>query len=294
MMATILTLAANAKINIGLRIVGRREFSSSLDRRSGIYHLLHTLFQEITFGDTLTLTPRSDKRLTLAVSGPAASQVPGDESNLCLQAANLLRSEAGYSGGVHIELEKRVPPGSGLGGGSSDAAAVLKGLNELWELHLSLDLLEVVAVGLGADVPYFIRGGLQLGEGIGDRLTALPPLPELTVALVLSDHHIDTAWAYGQFSDRNTFPPPPGFDGLLDGEATDWPAFGNDFEEVVFPRYPDLQEIKAALLETGAVYAGLSGSGSAVAGLFTGPLDEAALAAAVPSGKFIICGLAGG
>lgn len=293
-MAPDLTLPAHAKINIGLRIVGRREFSSSPGHRSGTYHLLHTLFQEITFGDTVTLTPKEDGQLTLAVSGPAASGVPADESNLCLQAAQRLQSEAGYSGGVHIELEKRVPTGSGLGGGSSDAATVLKGLNQLWELDLSDDLLEGLAAGLGADVPFFIRGGLQLGEGIGDRLTVLPPLPGLTVALVLSGHSIDTAWAYGQFRDRSSFQPPTRFEKLLAGAATDWAAFGNDFEEVVFPRHPELQEIKAALLKAGAVYAGLSGSGSAVAGLFTGPVDEAALAAAVPSGELIYCGLAGG
>ncbi len=254
-----LQLRANAKINLGLRIVGRRKDG---------YHLLHTLFQEIGFGDEITLTLQPSLELTLEVTGPQASGVPSGEENLCLRAAHLLLKTTSKQTGVHIGLHKQVPPGAGLGGGSSDAAAVLKGLNELWQLGLTLDELEELAVQLGADVPFFIRGGLQLGEGIGETLTPLATHIAHTILLVLPPFSVDTAWAYGQFAGRQSFPPAPGFDRLIMQDPIPWETFGNDFEELVFPHHGDLAEIKGRLLEAGAVYAGLSGSGSAVYGLF--------------------------
>ncbi len=254
-----LQLRANAKINLGLRIVGRR---------SDGYHLLHTLFQEIDFGDEITLDARPDKRLTMEVTGPLANKVPAGNDNLCLQAARLLREVSANSTGVHITLHKQVPPGAGLGGGSSDAATVLKGLNDLWQLGLSASELEMLAVRLGADVPFFLRGGLQLGEGIGEVLTPLATSLAYTIVLVLPSFSVDTAWAYEQFAGRQSFPPSPLFDQLITRDPIPWEQFTNDFEEVVFPHHPELADIKQRLYDTGAVYAGLSGSGSAVLGLF--------------------------
>ncbi len=260
-----LSLTANAKINLGLRIVGRQG--------DGL-HLLHTLFQEIDFGDDVTLTNRPRLKVILEVAGPAAGGVPTDESNLCLRAARLLQSRAGTSQGVKIHLEKHITPGAGLGGGSSDAAAVLKGLNELWQTGLSAGELEQLAVRLGADVPFFIRGGLQLGEGIGEVLTPLERELPCTVVLVIPPFGVDTAWAYHQLASRQSFPPPPAFDELITREPIPWEDFTNDFEEVVFPHYGQLADIKRGLLEAGAVHASLSGSGSAVVGLF----EEATIA----------------
>ena len=273
-----LTLTANAKLNLGLRIVGRRYDG---------YHLLHTLFQEVDFGDEVTLTNRPNVKVTLEVTGPAglpvglaggatprlagtprAGGIPTDASNLCLRAARLFKESTGTDQGVHIRLEKRIPAGAGLGGGSSDAAAVFKGLNELWARNLSADELETLAVKLGADVPFFIRGGLQLGAGIGEVLTPLKRALPYSVVLVIPPFGVDTAWAYRQFASRRSFLPPPAFDQLIAQDPIPWEAFTNDFEEVVFPRYGQLAEIKKALLEAGAVYASLSGSGSAVVGLF--------------------------
>ncbi len=256
-----LSLIANAKINRGLRIVGQRDDG---------YHLLHTLFQEIDFGDEVILTDQPRLKVTLEVTGPAAGGVPTDESNLCLRAARLLQSRAGAGQGVHIRLEKRIPVGAGLGGGSSDAAAVLKGLNELWQTGMTVQEMEGLAVELGADVPFFIRGGLQLGEGIGEALTPLEHALPFAVVLVIPPFGVDTAWAYGQFASRQSFPPPPAFDELIAREPIPWEVFTNDFEEVVFPRYGQLAEIKRGLLKAGAVHASLSGSGSAVVGLFEG------------------------
>ena len=260
-----LTLDAHAKINLGLRITGRR---------SDGYHLLHTLFAEIEYGDRITLAPRDDGQLTLEVSGPSAQQVPAGGDNLCLQAADLMRRETGRQDGVHIMLDKQVPPGSGLGGGSSDCAAVLKGLNELWTTQLSDDLLEVMATELGADVPFFIRGGVQLGEGIGDILALVKLAQRPHVVLVLPELAIDTAWAYSLLPNRTGSSMSPGYDEIAETSPVRWDLLENDFEAVIFPRHPELAAHKAALIKAGALYAGLSGSGSAVVGLFESPPEN--------------------
>jgi 4-diphosphocytidyl-2-C-methyl-D-erythritol kinase len=255
-----LTLTANAKINIGLRVIGRREDG---------YHQLHTLFQEIDFGDKLTLSDQSSGNITLKVSGPAAAGVPDDSSNLCHQAANLLkqRSEPDL-GSIHIQLEKHIPVGAGLGGGSSDAAAVLRGLNELWGTGFSPEELEELATELGADVPFFIRGGLQLGEGIGEQLTPLELKLPHTIVLVIPPFGVDTAWAYSQLATRQIFSQVAHLDHLIHLDPVPWKAFTNDFEEVVFQQYGKLANIKEELAESGAIYTSLSGSGSAVYGFF--------------------------
>ena len=275
-----LSLTANAKINLGLRIVGRQG--------DGL-HLLHTLFQEIDFGDDVTLTNRPRLKVILEVTGPAAGGVPTDESNLCLRAARLLQSRAGSSQGAKIHLEKHITPGAGLGGGSSDAAAVLKGLNELWQTGMTVPEMEELALRLGADVPFFIRGGLQLGEGIGEVLTPLERELPCALVLVIQPFGVDTAWAYHQFASRQSFPPPPAFDELIAREPIPWDRLTNDFEEVVFPRYGQLAEIKEGLLAAGAVYASLSGSGSAVAGLFAGPPPEAELRHRFAECQLVVC-----
>ncbi len=319
-----LTLTANAKINLGLRIVGQREDPSGPDRnvgasrRAGGYHLLHTLFQEIDFGDEVTLTDQPSGPVSLEVVGAAADPsgpsvrmpdrsgcltpegspsgtsrrtgaVPTGDQNLCIQAARMFQESTGVGEGVHIQLDKRIPMGAGLGGGSSDAAAVLKGLNELWQTGMTVQEMEGLAVELGADVPFFIRGGLQLGAGIGEVLTPLKRALPYSVVLVIPPFGVDTAWAYRQFASRRSFLPPPAFDKLITREPIPWEDFTNDFEEVVFPRYGQLAEIKAALLEQGAVYASLSGSGSAVYGLFAGPAPEAELKHRFAESQVAVC-----
>ena len=276
-----LTLTANAKINIGLRVTGRREDG---------YHLLHTLFQEVDFGDKVTLMDETSGEITLEVVAPATTSVPTGSRNLCLQAARLLRDQAGAARGVSIRLDKQVPVGAGLGGGSSDAAAVLRGLNELWETRLSTADLEELAAELGADVPFFIRGGLQLGEGIGERLTPLKRELPCAVVLVIPPFGVDTAWAYRQFASRQTFPPAPAFDRLIARDPIPWEVFTNDFEAVVFPRYGQLAAIKAGLLAAGAACAGLSGSGSGVYGLFEGQPSEEELGQRFGENRVVICG----
>ncbi|RMF10714.1 MAG: 4-(cytidine 5'-diphospho)-2-C-methyl-D-erythritol kinase, partial [Candidatus Neomarinimicrobiota bacterium] len=168
---------------------------------------------------------------------------------------------------------KNIPPGAGLGGGSSNAAVTLMAVNDLYDLNLSPSRLEALGAELGADVPFFIRGGTQLGEGIGERLTPLSrPLPGVLV-LVLPPVAVNTAWAYSQVKTVWTNPrPQPNFAGVFQDEKFAYTIFENDFERIVIPAYPEIGRIKQGLIQAGAVFASLSGSGSTVYGIFN---DEA-------------------
>jgi 4-diphosphocytidyl-2-C-methyl-D-erythritol kinase len=175
-----LRLPAPAKLNLMLRIVGRRPDG---------YHLLQTVFQFIDLCDWIVLRERRDGHIGLA------SPLPGvpEESDLTVRAAKLLRQAAGDEGlGVDIAVEKNLPMGGGLGGGSSDAATTLLGLNILWRLGLSIDFLAELGLRLGADVPVFVRGHAAWGEGVGERLTPLPDLPEPWYVVVAPPCHVAT------------------------------------------------------------------------------------------------------
>ena len=166
-----------------------------------------------------------------------------------------------------IYLEKRIPMGAGLGGGSSNAAAVLKFLNTQWELGLSGKELEEIGLELGCDVPFFIKGGTQGGDNLGEELTVLDFPTDYYVLLVNPGIHISTIWAYQNFSlthRKNRYK----FASLLNDNKIQWSLFENLFENVVFQSYPEIGKIKELLLEKGAVYSGLSGSGSTMVGVF--------------------------
>ncbi|MFC1619254.1 4-(cytidine 5'-diphospho)-2-C-methyl-D-erythritol kinase [Candidatus Neomarinimicrobiota bacterium] len=257
-----LSLHSNSKINLGLRIVGQREDG---------YHLLHTLFQEIDFGDQLTIRSLPTMDITLAITGTAGKTLPTDSSNLCYRAAQLFQMKTGARKGIQIHLEKRIPVGAGLGGGSSNAAAVLRALNKLWGVHLTERELEEMAVEIGADVPFFIRGGLQLGEGIGETLTPLKVGLPYSILLVIPPIRISTAWAYGQWTGRKEQPAASSLDQLIREQSIPWEKFTNDFESIIFGQHRLLKIIKSDLLKAGAEYASLSGSGSAIYGLFADP-----------------------
>jgi len=175
-----LRLPAPAKLNLMLRVVGRRPDG---------YHLLQTVFQFIDWCDWIELKPRQDGKISL--STPLAD-VP-EASDLTIRAAKLLRDAVGIGWlGVHIAVEKNLPMGGGLGGGSSDAATTLLGLNALWELGLSIDVLAGLGLQLGADVPVFVRGYAAWGEGVGEDLTPLPDLPEPWYLVVTPPCHVTT------------------------------------------------------------------------------------------------------
>ena len=204
--------------------------------------------------------------------------VPTDAANLCVKAYQSLLQRFPDLPGVKINLEKKIPAGAGLGGGSSNGAVVLKGLNELFNLELSGADLTNIGKTLGADVPFFIRGGTQLGEGIGDILTPLKPLTGGYFLLLLPDLHVDTAWAYSRVKkDLNQQRKRINFRSYFWGRNSPWELFENEFERIVIPAYPEIGIIKQRLLEAGAYYASLSGSGSTVFGVFD---DETAALAA--------------
>ncbi|MDX1908024.1 MAG: 4-(cytidine 5'-diphospho)-2-C-methyl-D-erythritol kinase [Bacteroidia bacterium] len=255
---TSLTLHPNAKINLGLLIKGKRPDG---------YHLLETVLYPLPqLRDEMTLSLSDTPGCELVVSGADLGGDPAD--NLCVRAWRLLRDRFPDMPGIRIELHKSIPAGAGLGGGSSDAAFTLTGLNTL--LRLGLPDSELAALGsrLGADVPFFVYNRPLLATGIGTEFEeiALPPLGH--IELITPPIHSATAAAYRAL-DYRTCDPARDLRTILAHPVTAWSDhLVNDLERPVFSLYPQLAEIKADLYARGAVYAAMSGSGSAVFGVF--------------------------
>ena len=251
-----LVLKSHAKVNIGLQIRNQRPDG---------YHNIHTIFQELDFHDTIRL----EKRDSNCQFSSNVDWLAKDDSNLCVKAWQKMVDVFGL-GGVSIELEKRIPAGGGLGGGSSNAATILKGLRKLYELDVSDDELETIGIDLGADVPFFIKGKTQIGDGIGEILKPIETIINGCYLLVVPDLHIDTKWAYGEF--KNILDRPNeivNFLGFIRKEIIPFELFENDFEAIVVPAYPEIGQIKNSLRVHGARFASLSGSGSTVFGVLT-------------------------
>jgi len=255
------TASARAKINLHLAVHGRRPDG---------FHALTTVFQTIDLADTLTIVEH-DGPFTLRCPG---TDVPADDSNLVVRAARALADELGRPepSGLLVTLEKQVPTQAGLGGGSADAMAALRLLCDVWRVPADRDRLARVGGRLGSDVPFFAWGGTALGLGRGDEIAPLPPLPPLACAIVRPPFGVSTADAYRWVAQSRPTGPPsaPAFE--PPARPTDWlaclPACRNDFEPVVAARHPGIAEAVAALRGGGALLAMLSGSGSAVFGLF--------------------------
>ncbi len=233
-----------AKINWSLRITGRRADG---------YHDLETIFQLISLHDTMAFD-RAD-RMTLTCDD---ASIPLDQSNLVLRAARALGNPP-----VKIELRKEIPAGGGLGGGSSNAATTLRALDEMFELHTPAPRLRELALALGSDVPFFLLGGTAYATGRGEVLTPLPPLGGVPLLLVLPEERVSTAEAFGLIS---SYSKPVGIPRQTLFARPE--LLVNDFEEPVFASLPRLREHKNALLAAGALWAGMSGSGSTIAGAF--------------------------
>ncbi|NQT88897.1 4-(cytidine 5'-diphospho)-2-C-methyl-D-erythritol kinase [bacterium] len=247
-----------AKVNVHLEV---------LRRRADGYHDIDTVMQAIDLWDDLRLEPAPD--LQLACSDPA---LPTDERNLVFRAALALREAAGCAAGAHLRLTKRIPDRAGLGGGSSDAAGALAGLNRLWGLGLSTDALRQVAERVGSDVAFFLTGGAARCTGRGERVEPLPTPWRPCFVLVCPDVGVSTPEAYGRLSFPLT---PVGPDGtilrrrMISGDVAGVGlALFNRLESPAFDMHPALREGKARLAETG-LFAGvlMSGSGSALFGL---------------------------
>ncbi|MDK8464609.1 4-(cytidine 5'-diphospho)-2-C-methyl-D-erythritol kinase [Marinobacter sp. SS13-12] len=252
---TRLALPSPAKLNLFLHILGRRPDG---------YHELQTLFQFLDYGDTITLTPRTDDRIVLEQSVPGVA----DEDNLVLRAARQLAATANNPvAGVSIAIDKILPMGGGLGGGSSNAATTLLGLNHLWGLDRSLDELAELGLALGADIPVFVRGHSAWGEGVGERLTDANP-PEDWFVVIKPPCDISTKEI---FSEQGLTRDTPGIKiaPAFEGDAS---RYRNDCEDVVRRLYPEVHQSLEWLAQFGP--ARLTGTGACIFGRF--PTESAA------------------
>jgi 4-diphosphocytidyl-2-C-methyl-D-erythritol kinase len=249
---------SNAKVNIGLKVLSLRKDG---------YHDIVTIFQEINLFDIIYI---SINPLGCNFNSNV-NWLINDKSNLCITAYEAMKKIFDING-INIDLTKNIPRGSGLGGGSSNAASVLKGIRQLYDLNISDNELENIASEIGADVPFFIRGSIQLGEGIGDRLTPLKINIKGKYLIIIPEVIINTFWAYSQFKKNlDSSLSSINFAGLSIGKTISLDMlklFENDFESIVVPTYPEIGKIKEKLHALGARYASLSGSGSTVFGIF--------------------------
>ena len=262
---------AYAKINLGLKILGKR-----LDG----YHDILTVMQTVSLYDSLILR-ETPAEISLTCSDP---DIPCDERNLVYRAALALKREFRVNKGAHIVLDKQIPSGAGLWGGSSDAASTLRALIRLWDLKVTPETLCPIAACLGADVPFFLQKGTAIARGKGEVLEYIDWPEQQFYVLVYPGHSVSTRWAYGRWQKMNlTFDSKyVSFIGFFSRDPSAalglYNVLENDFEEIVGARYPEILEIKARLLHYGALAASMSGSGSTVYGVFES--EEAAQQAA--------------
>ena len=253
-MTNSLHLISHAKVNLRLEILGRREDG---------YHKLRTVFQKISLHDTLYFSLKKEKGILITADHP---KLPLGRKNLVYKAIQSVFKRCGFAGGVDVKIEKRIPLGAGLGGGSSNAATALVALNRLLKLDLSQKELMGMGLEIGADVPFFFLRGAAIGSGIGERLKT-EELPSLGYVLIYPNFEVSTRWAYQHFELTNQrfhinlqrfLRTPEGISGIL----------LNHLEGVVSRKYPQIDLMKKLLLSAGALGSLMTGSGPTVFGLF--------------------------
>lgn len=259
-MENTLTLKALAKINLGLDVLGKRDNG---------YHDVRMVMQTIYLYDNVTLTRTEEPGIRLETNLP---YLPVDEKNIAYKAAKLFIDEFQIKKGVSIKLDKHIPVAAGLAGGSSNAAAVLVGMNRLFRLGLSQEELMERGVSLGADVPYCVMRGTALAEGIGEDLSALMPMPKCYILIAKPPISVSTKMVY-EALDAKEIVEHPDIDGVLEGLSEQdltkvASSMGNVLESVTIEKYPIIADIKAAMKEAGALNAMMSGSGPTVFGIF--------------------------
>ena len=261
---------AYAKINLGLDVLRRREDG---------YHEVKMIMQTVGICDTLTFIKKAEPGILLKTD---RADLSTSEDNLICRAANMLLEKAHVTQGVEIYLQKRIPIAAGMAGGSSDAAATLLGLNDLFALHYSLEDLQALGVTLGADIPYCLMGGTALSEGIGEVLSRLPAPPQCVLLIAKPDINVSTKFVYENLH-ADTLTWHPDIDGMAEAiragslkGITD--RLGNVLETVTIKEYPIIKQIKELMIAAGAENALMSGSGPTVFGIFTE--EESARAAA--------------
>lgn len=249
-----ITKYAKAKVNLTLDILGKRDDG---------YHEVEMIMQSIDLADIVTLEDAEN-----IIVETDLDELADDRTNLAYRAAELLRDTYGKGRGAHIRIEKKIPLAAGLAGGSSDAAAVLLGLNELWKLGLDIDKLTALGARLGSDVPFCMIGGTMLAKGRGEVLARVPSLGEYPLVLVKPPLGVSTAAAYGGYRAENVETHPTAdrmIRAIESGNITRvYEAMGNVLETVTIPLRPEIDEIKRALVEAGADKAMMSGSGPTV------------------------------
>lgn len=253
-------LKALAKINLGLDVVRRREDG---------YHEVRIIMQTVQMYDQITIHQMDKPGIKVRTN---LFYLPSNEDNLVYKAAKVLMDEFHLKGGVSIHLKKYIPVAAGMAGGSSDAAAVLVGMNRMFRLGLKKQELMERGVKIGADVPYCVMRGTALAEGIGEILTPLPPMPQCYVLVAKPGVHVSTKFVYGNLR-ADEITTHPDIDGQvealrahdLEGMAA---RMGNVLETVTVPEYPVIGKIKEEMVHCGAMNAMMSGSGPTVFGLF--------------------------
>lgn len=258
-------LKALAKINLGLDVLRRREDG---------YHEVKMIMQTIGLHDDLeirkTKTPGIQVKTNLYY-------LPTNENNLVYKAAKLLMDEFQIQDGVSIQLKKRIPVAAGMAGGSSDGAAVLWGINQMYGLGLSMQALMERGVRLGADVPYCIQRGTALAEGIGEKLSVLPSMPKCTILIAKPGISVSTKFVYENLHANDLKPEQhPDVDSMIEAMRQKdlgllCSRMGNVLETVTIPAYPVINEIKRTMMDNGAIGSMMSGSGPTVFGIFDSP-----------------------
>ena len=255
-----LKLKAKAKINLGLDVVRKREDG---------YHEVRMIMQMINLYDKITLRKKTEPGITVTAN---LAYLPVNEDNLVYRAAKLLMDEFQVDGGLEIELQKYIPVAAGMAGGSTDAAAVMVGVNRIFQLGLNKKQLMERGVKIGADVPFCIMRGTALAEGIGEELTPLPAMPHCSLVIAKPKIHVSTKFVYGNLKVRE-LTEHPDIDGqvqaLRENNLEQLVArMGNVLETVTIPAYPVIDEIKHTMMKYGAMGAMMSGSGPTVFGIF--------------------------
>jgi 4-diphosphocytidyl-2-C-methyl-D-erythritol kinase len=280
-------IPAYAKINLRLEILGKRADG---------YHELRTIFQTVSLHDTLTFRPTHGAGISLVIHGNDALSQEAAEKNLVYRAADALRRELKIRPGVEIVLQKKIPAGRGLGGGSSDAAAALLGYLQFTGKQIETVRLLEIAAQLGADVPFFLFGGRALGISKGDEIYPLPDIEKRTLLIVSPrEIHVPTPDAYRWLHapELASLTKSAANHKLFKFCALCWSAqeerLWNDFEAAVFQRHPRLGSIKRALLRGGASEALLAGSGSAVFGVFPSPAKARRAVVGFPHDQAFVC-----
>ena len=272
-------LKALAKINLGLDVLRRREDG---------YHEVKMIMQTIGLHDDLeirkTKTPGIQVKTNLYY-------LPTNENNLVYKAAKLLMDEFQIQDGVSIQLKKRIPVAAGMAGGSSDGAAVLWGINQMYGLGLSMQALMERGVRLGADVPYCIQRGTALAEGIGEKLSVLPPMPKCTILIAKPGISVSTKFVYENLHANDLKPEQhPDVDSMIEAMRQKdlgllCSHMGNVLETVTIPAYPVINEIKRTMMDNGAIGSMMSGSGPTVFGIFDSPVAAKQAMKAVRAAK---------